>query len=794
MNKCILIGGYYGAGNIGDESILASMIGELRARRSDLSFIVTSWDPEKTRASLNVDAVYYNDINGLLDAALRADMIILGGGGIFHDYWGLDPDTYLRRGYWDLTFFGSLPLLAKLLNIPCMIYAVGVGPFQTDLARQHVRLAFERCQIATVRDDESLETLKQTGFKIKDPKSPAIKVLPDPVFVLTTTPADDVEVAEFLKKQGISANMHLLGISLRYWDLERPLDEWLPAIANGVREFLKKNDKARGVLIPYQVTQSTAHTNDAIVLKKLSDLMDMPDRVLWINHSLHPHFVQALIKRCNVLLGMRFHSIIMGLNVGTPVVGLSYAPKVASVMKLVGLEKFCNSSLTPDADELSAQLSEAWNTRDEFRLMIKPKHEVIRDAAKLHTNFALDLLSRSRRSELQFSQEFALQQVRLMMQLDDKLITLREEKRAAESLADQYQAQLAEKDSRFKDIFDSKAWKIALLFRRARIFLAPPNSIQTRVVKQIVKSIVVPFRKFRAEQKLKNDLALIKSSSLFNTEWYLAQNLDIAQAGMDPAIHFLQHGGLEERDPSPQFSSSWYLNTNQDVKNARVNPLLHYLKHGRREGRIIRRVQPSNSHAIVEKLIDALNDRSLRGILVIASMNSLSEYHLDMVKTLSTQGWGIVFVTWQWSDDELRSLGNEIYKNVFHISHDMFVDEIDAIRQTQNFRKYFLIEYPHPDFFSIALKLRRHNFKNVYEVVSDWQELHGMGEADWFKASIEEAIVVNMNLFISASPQLVEKFARLRQDVHLFNGNDSFWERGFAELLDDMERDKWTSL
>ncbi len=43
-----------------------------------------------------------------------------------------------------------------------MIYAVGVGPFSIGPAKYHTRLAFERCQVATVRDNESLEYPIQT--------------------------------------------------------------------------------------------------------------------------------------------------------------------------------------------------------------------------------------------------------------------------------------------------------------------------------------------------------------------------------------------------------------------------------------------------------------------------------------------------------------------------------------------------------------------------------------------------------------------------------------------------------
>ncbi|MER9743949.1 sulfotransferase [Mesorhizobium sp. M0187] len=81
-------------------------------------------------------------------------------------------------------------------------------------------------------------------------------------------------------------------------------------------------------------------------------------------------------------------------------------------------------------------------------------------------------------------------------------------------------------------------------------------------------------------------LDLIGASFLFNAEWYLDHYPDVRDAGVDPALHYLVHGGIENRDPSPSFSTSWYLDTYEDVRTARINPLLHYLLHGRFEGRI----------------------------------------------------------------------------------------------------------------------------------------------------------------------------------------------------------------
>ena len=82
------------------------------------------------------------------------------------------------------------------------------------------------------------------------------------------------------------------------------------------------------------------------------------------------------------------------------------------------------------------------------------------------------------------------------------------------------------------------------------------------------------------------DLTLIRSSELFNESWYLANNPDVAQKQVDPALHYIQYGGFEGRDPGPEFYSYGYLDTYPDVRAAGMNPLVHYLQYGKREGRV----------------------------------------------------------------------------------------------------------------------------------------------------------------------------------------------------------------
>jgi capsular polysaccharide biosynthesis protein len=73
--------------------------------------------------------------------------------------------------------------------------------------------------------------------------------------------------------------------------------------------------------------------------------------------------------------------------------------------------------------------------------------------------------------------------------------------------------------------------------------------------------------------------------SLFDASFYHAQNPDVAEAGGDPFLHYMHHGGFEGRDPCPRFSSSLYLERNPDVAAAGVHPLVHYVLHGEIENR-----------------------------------------------------------------------------------------------------------------------------------------------------------------------------------------------------------------
>src|SRR5690242_5845601 len=100
-----VLAGYFGFGTVGDEAILSGVIRDVRDYAPAARITVLSGDPGSTAAAYGVDAVLWTDVGSILSEIARADAIIIGGGGIFHDYWGVDPRTLLTRSHTGVVYY-----------------------------------------------------------------------------------------------------------------------------------------------------------------------------------------------------------------------------------------------------------------------------------------------------------------------------------------------------------------------------------------------------------------------------------------------------------------------------------------------------------------------------------------------------------------------------------------------------------------------------------------------------------------------------------------------------------------
>ena len=381
----VLIAGYYGFGNLGDEAILASMLRDLRALGLPLALTVVSGQPAETAALHGVRAVAWTDIPALISAARTSALIILGGGGLFHDYFGFDPTAVLTSDHAGIAFYSTFPVLAALLDRPLLLYGVGVGPLFTEDGRTWTRTAFLCACRAAVRDAESHRLALALGVPPE-----RVELAADPAFRLL--PAEPEQVRRRLAEAGLAdLPRPLVGVAPRPWSVGVDPDAWLDAVARALDTFLARHGGS-ALFLPFQ-EGSDPSVQDARTAEQIRARMARSAQTAVLTGPLAPAEMAGVIAACDLALAVRLHAVIFAAAAGVPVVGLAYDPKVRNILAELDLPDQA-LALTPDSlPALPDALTAAWTRRAELSARLRTASARLAARAARSARLARELLT-----------------------------------------------------------------------------------------------------------------------------------------------------------------------------------------------------------------------------------------------------------------------------------------------------------------------------------------------------------------------------------------------------------------
>lgn len=303
-----VISGYYGFMNAGDDSVLKTMVEDLRREMPDIRITVLSKDPESTEKLCGVRAVNRFNFLKIYFLLKKTKLLISGGGSLIQD---VTSDK-------SLLYYLGIISMAKRCGAKVMLYANGIGPVENEKNYRRVRMVLNQADVITLRDEDSADRLKNLG--VTEPK---ISVTADPAFGME--PESPERINEILEKIGISDEMHYVAIAVRPWKNTDPdFEKSLGYIADS----LKRNYQLETVFIPMQ------YNKDAEICRNIMEKME--GRAVMPDEFVTPREILGIIKRSDLLIGMRLHTLIYAAKAGTPVVGLTYDPKVESLMRYMG--------------------------------------------------------------------------------------------------------------------------------------------------------------------------------------------------------------------------------------------------------------------------------------------------------------------------------------------------------------------------------------------------------------------------------------------------------------------------
>jgi polysaccharide pyruvyl transferase CsaB len=383
----LLIAGYYGFGNTGDETILAAMLADLRKHRENLEVTVISGNPQETETNHQVRSILWTDTQSIIEAVQKSDMVILGGGGIFHDQFGFEEEYLLTRNHSGVSFFSGFALLAAMYQKPLMLYAVGVGPLLTEAGERLTKVSFEAANVASVRDAESLGVLHKLGLQNAN-----VFVTGDPAFMLKP---DEARAKKILQNLNLprNGNAPMIAVCVRYWDIQVSPEKWESSLAGALDRFVEEVN-GEILFIPFQNLETTPDVNDVAVALAVREQMRNKSRSTILNKEYPPETIAGLIVCCDFVVGMRYHSLIFSIMSRKPLVGLAYDPKVEHLLTQAGMTEYLFNLDTMTPEGLHEGMQRAWRSKEEIRERLRESIKYLDDQARRNTTFVLDLLDR----------------------------------------------------------------------------------------------------------------------------------------------------------------------------------------------------------------------------------------------------------------------------------------------------------------------------------------------------------------------------------------------------------------
>ncbi|WP_058300343.1 polysaccharide pyruvyl transferase CsaB [Gorillibacterium timonense] len=311
----LVLSGYYGFHNSGDEAVLQSILLalEAEAKRAGIAVepIVLSGDPAWTEKMYGVRAVHRMKPAEVLSAVRKADGLISGGGSLLQD----------ATGKLTIPYYLAILKLAQWLGKPTFIYSQGIGPVGQRAFFGPIRRTFSRCQYVSVRDRESAELLRRMGL------TAPVDIVPDPVMGLPLRSAaedgrlPDSGTALAAGLSGASQELApVIGVSVRFWNADR---SELAAIAEALNR-LRRERRVEVRFLPFHLPDDEEASREVV---RLMGAEDAPD-VRIADGLDHPQAMLAAVGECSLLIGMRLHSLIYAASQHVPVAGISYDPKI----------------------------------------------------------------------------------------------------------------------------------------------------------------------------------------------------------------------------------------------------------------------------------------------------------------------------------------------------------------------------------------------------------------------------------------------------------------------------------
>jgi len=359
----ILISGYHGFKNSGDEALLFAILTTLRKIRPDLDVTVLSNTPEETARVYGVTSISRYNFFKVRKEMKASKMLLFGGGSLLQDVTSSKSILY----YFAIIF------LAQMCGMKTMLYANGVGPIQKKHSRYLAKRILNRVNLITLRDDKSDEELRSLGVN-------------KPEIIITADPAFTIEAHASLSGRyltniaGVPKDTKLCIVSIREWKHSAP--NFCDELAKLLDDMIEHHG-LYPLFVPLQ------YPADLEISRQVIEKMHHNAYV--INRELSVPEMFSVLCEAQIIIGMRLHSLIYATTLEIPAMALVYDPKVSAFMESLNQPDCVNveSFRYQEAKEI---LNRIINERELRKSQLHRTNAILKKTAEENATYAIQLL------------------------------------------------------------------------------------------------------------------------------------------------------------------------------------------------------------------------------------------------------------------------------------------------------------------------------------------------------------------------------------------------------------------
>lgn len=349
MSK-VMLAGYFGSGNLGDDALMLGMVEGLKPH--GIEAVALTGDPTETYGQYGIYSVPRRDMKAISNELKSCDALVFPGGSIFQDVTSVKSVAY----------YAALVKQAKAAKKKVVMLGQGVGPLKTFMGKRLAVGAYNASEVIAVRDPEAAQALKALGVKRK------VVVTADSAFLLKPRPDSGEGNFGF-------AGMGAVGLAPRPYGKGNEVVTLFGEIARllfqaGVMPVLIQMDKSEDGPLLNEIQKAQGG--------KIPDLKRVKT----------PLELQAALSRMDGMISMRLHGAIFAANVGLPPLMISYDPKVSSFAKLLGTTAMPFEGLT--AAKVFDRFREHQAQKEQNKKILAKKHDEFAAKARQNVDILLD--------------------------------------------------------------------------------------------------------------------------------------------------------------------------------------------------------------------------------------------------------------------------------------------------------------------------------------------------------------------------------------------------------------------